>query len=444
MLKAGKIRAVGKDLWDITIRRPSAKERALYGANEEILRVKGKPQQINPMKKPTGIIAVLGAGNYSSSLEVIIAAFLENSVVVHKPHQLNKETDLIWEKVLEPLVQHQALSFADHDQGPQLTSDTRLSKIFFTGGSSTAQAIMNHSNTELVSECGGNNPCIIILGDRPWTQKEIDHQAQMIISVGKLNGGAACGRTQTLVTSRNWAQRHTFLTALRKAIEEDTPAAGTYYPDSNKTSKGFLQAYPNAEVLQPELGRYKNADAILITDVEEDGYATQHEAFCQIFTEVALDVPSNAKQFLPAAVKFSNEKLLGTLACALLIDKDTKKTHRSLLNQAISDLEYGAISINEMPPNIWLSPYLTCGGNEVGKTLISGHGNFGNVLNFQNVEKSILIGSFMSPGHTIVTNKKVFDQTLSNLADFAVEPSWVSLIKLMGRVITRPYKKKDF
>ncbi|HRO82706.1 MAG TPA: aldehyde dehydrogenase family protein [Alicycliphilus denitrificans] len=39
-------------------------------------------------------------------------------------------------------------------------------KIYFTGGTAAAKAIMAATRTELVFECGGNNPCIIVPGDR--------------------------------------------------------------------------------------------------------------------------------------------------------------------------------------------------------------------------------------------------------------------------------------
>lgn len=444
MLNPGKVEKVSNDLWDITIRRPSVTERMMYGANQEILRVEGEPRQLNPYDKPAGIIAVLGAGNYSSALEIITALFLENCVVVHKAHHLNTATDRIWEKVLAPLVECNAVAFADHDQGPNLTTDSRLSKIYFTGGTGTAQAIMSATETELVSECGGNNPCIIVPGDRLWSQKELDHQAQMIVSVGKLNGGAVCGRPQTLVTSKHWPQRQAFLDAIRNAVAEQTPAAGTYYPGSDKVRDGFLSAYPDAEILKPENGKFRNADVLLITDVGEESYATTHEAFCQIFDEVALDVSAIASKFLPAAVQFANEKLLGTLACAILIDEETKKANQVILDQAVTDLEYGAVAVNEMPPNIWLSPYLTWGGNEEGKTFVSGRGNFGNTLNFENVEKSILIGSFMSPGHMIIRNKAAFDALARGMARFSVELGWMNLIRLMSGAITGSFKKRDF
>ncbi len=289
MLKPISITKVKDDLYDIHVFPQHAKDKIMYSDRKDFLRVKGEPKQINPLDKPAGIIAVLGAGNYSSSLEMVKAMFLENCAVVHKTHHLNEATDEIWAKIMQPLVDFGALSFCDASEGRALTQDERLYKIYFTGGTGTAQAIINASDTEVVSECGGNNPCIIVPGDSPWAEKEIQHQAVQIATMAKLNGGAVCGRPQTIVTSKNWAQRDQFLDALKKAIAEETPAEGTYYPGSDKVAAGFKENHPEAEILKPEGGNFKHADFIVITGVAEDGYAVTHEAFCQIIDEVPLN-----------------------------------------------------------------------------------------------------------------------------------------------------------
>ncbi len=439
-----EVRKVAAGLYDIKVFPSSAKDRLLYGDRTEVLRVKGEPKQINPMEKPAGVIAVLGAGNYSSSLEMLKAIFFENCTVVHKPHHLNAATDRVWETIMQPLVAHRVLSFADHDQGRELTTEPGLSRIYFTGGSGTAQAIMQATETPLVSECGGNNPCLVVPGDRPWTAKEMAHQARQIATISKLNGGAVCGRVQTIVTSKRWPQREEFLAVLRTAIAEDTPAAGTYYPGSDNVFRRFKEAYPDAEILEPEDGRYRSASFMVITGADEEGYATANEAFCQILSEVPLDTEANAEDFLPAAVTFCNTRLHGTLASCILIDEDTKKAHEEVLEQAVTDLEYGAIAINTMPPFIFLSPWLTWGGNEEGREFVSGQGNFGNGMNFESVEKSIMTAGFMSPGHMIQTNKSAFDSMALNMARYAVEPGWLNLMRLMGGAVRDSFRGKDF
>ncbi len=239
------VEKVSEDLYDIYVFPQERKDKLMYADQKSRIRVKGAPKQINPMEKPAGIIAVLGAGNYSSALEVLKAIFFENCAVVHKPHHLNEETDRIWAKIMQPLIERRVLSFCDTDRGHDLTVDPRLSRIYFTGGTATAEAIMSATETPLISECGGNNPCIIVPGDRPWTKKEIEHQAVQIATMAKFNGGANCGRPQTLVTSKHWPQRKEFLDALRVAISETTPAMGMYYPGADKVVDGFRQAYPD-------------------------------------------------------------------------------------------------------------------------------------------------------------------------------------------------------
>lgn len=439
-----KITQIKDGVYDIELKALDAKERMVAGSQKFHLRVKGEPKQVNPMDKPAGVIAVSGAGNYSSSLEMVKAMFLENCVVIHKPHQLNAETDKIWEKIFQPLIDAKAIAFCDADQGRKMTQLEGLSKIYFTGGTGTAKAIMNSTDTPLISECGGNNPLIVVPGDRDWTRKEIEHQARQVATAAKLNGGAVCGRPQTIVTSKNWTQRAEFLDTLKKAIVEDTPAAGTYYPGSDKVKQNFIDNHPNAQRLSPEHGRFKNGEFILIEGVDEESFAVKNEAFCQIMNEVPLDVAANAEEFLTAATEFCNHKLLGTLGCMILIDEHTKKAHQSALDTAVNELSYGGIAVNTIPPLIFLSPLLTWGGNEEGKEFVSGQGNFGNVYCFENVEKSILTDSFTSMGHMMRTNQKAFDHLASHMSDFALNPTWMNLTRLMGGAVVDSFRKKDF
>lgn len=444
MLKPLEVIKVSNDLYDIRVFPQQGKDKVMYADRKDLLRVKGAPTQINPMDKPTKIIGVLGAGNYSFSLEMVKALFLENSVVVHKPHHLNAKTDEIWAKVFQPLVNEQAISFCQADQGKELTTDERLDKIYFTGGNETAKAIMAATDTELVSECGGNNPCMIVPGDKPWSKKELEHQALQIVTMSKLNGGAVCGRPQTLVTCKNWAQREAFLDAVRNAIKNETPAAGSYYPGSSDVAEQFKKHHANAEVIQPENGQYKSAGYLSIPSVSEDGYAVQNEAFCQVLNEVPLDTPANGKDFLPAAVEFCNTKLHGTLGSCIIIDDRAKKHYADTLEQAITDMQYGAIAINTMPPFVFLNPYLTWGGNEEGQELVSGRGHFGNLLGFENIEKSIIHADFMSPGHMMNTNKGVMANLAKGMARYATEPSWMNLTKMTATVLLGKCKGKDF
>ena len=433
---------VGDGRFDIKV-GPRGKERMLNGDRTDILRVVGEPRRVGPYEKPGGIVAVLGAGNVASPFEAIHALFLDSCAVVHKPHHINVGTDRVWEKILGPLVDVHALAFCDADDGRALTRDPRLTKIYFTGGTPSAKAIMDSTDTELVSECGGNNPCVIVPGDRPWTKNEIRHQAIQIATMVKINGGSICGRVQTLVTSRRWSQRRELLDAITVALRDQTPATTAYYPGADKTFLRFQDLHPDARIVKPRDGA-PASNVLMIEDTDQDGFAIHNEAFCQVVSEVALDVPSDAEAFLPAAVAFCNEKLLGTLGASILVDGDTLKAHSTTVDRAVTQLCYGAIGVNTMPAGVWAIPYLTWGGNEEGREFVSGRGNFGNPLGYENVEKSIVFSGFTSPGHLMMDNKRGWLDLSNRFARYTVNPTWRRFIALAGTAVGGRLRRPDF
>ena len=98
---------------------------------------------------------------------------------------------------------------------------------------------------------------------------------------------------------------------------------------------------------------------------------------------------------LRKATDFCNHKLLGSLGCMLLVDGDTFKSHEERVHRAVHELNYGGIAVNNVPPMIWLNANLTWGGcGETTENFVSGVGNFGNGLNFENVIKSVIIDDF--------------------------------------------------
>ena len=228
-------RKIGDDLYEVDVFPTHRKDKLIAGKGRGYLHVAGAPIQVSPLDKPAGVIAVSGAGNYSSSIEMAMALFLENKAVIHKPHKLNEASDAVWAEIFAPLIERKALAFVDADQGRAMSSLDGLHAIYFTGSTGVAHAIQDAASAPLVSECGGNNPCLVVPGE--WTEKEMEHWAVQIASAGKLNGGAVCGRPQTIVTSKNWPQREQFLAALRKAIAEDTFGTATYYPGVDKTRR---------------------------------------------------------------------------------------------------------------------------------------------------------------------------------------------------------------
>ena len=212
----------------------------------------------------------------------------------------------------------------------------------------------------------------------------------------------------------------------------------------DKTKAAFIKNQPTAEVLKPENGKYPSTDFVLITNVKEDDFAITNEAFCQIFSEIPLDTENNVDDYLTKATAFANEKLLGTLGCMILVDNDTFKAHENRVMQAVNELNYGGIAVNTIPPNIFLSAYLTWGGcNESKEDFVSGVGNFGNAHNYENVVKSVLIDDFNAQG-MLMTNKKLMEHLFTNSTYFYIDNSWGHFAKLAGQMTLDSFRKKDF
>lgn len=422
MPAAKSIRDLGDGTFEIEVFPVAPVDQQTAASQQGFLRVVGEPKQVSPYEKEAGVIAVSGAGNYSSSIETIKALFFDNKTVIHKAHRLNEETDKVWEKIFAPLVDRKALAFVGIEYSRDMIQLEGLDAIYFTGSTAVAKNIMAQTDTPLISECGGNNPAIIVPGDREWTAEEIKNQAELIVSISKGNGGAACGRPQTFITSKNWPQREQFLDAIREAAAS-TFAVGTYYPKSAEVRENFLNNHLQAEIITTEDNRYPHSDFIFIPDMEPAAYGVKHEAFCQIMGEVAVDVPANAEDFLPAATKFANEELLGTLGCMILIDDETCAAHQAALDTVLNELNYGGITVNTTPPMVWFNAYLTWGGcKETEETFVSGFGNFGNALNFEGVEKSILVDQFAAQGFryddreaTDAMNRQMVNFVIGNL-----------------------------
>jgi acyl-CoA reductase-like NAD-dependent aldehyde dehydrogenase len=433
---------IENDLYEVQVYPIHSKDKLAAAKQKGFLHIEGKPVQINPMDKPAGVIAVSGAGNYSSSIEMAMALFLENKAVVHKPHKLNEATDKIWEKIFAPLIEAKALSFCDADQGKEMSKLKGLDSIYFTGSTGVAHAIQDAASVPLVSECGGNNPCIVVPGK--WTEKDLRRQAIQLASVGKLNGGAVCGRPQTIITSKSWEQREQFLNELRKAIAEETFACSSHYPGVDKTKEEFLNNQLSAQILKPENGKHNKSDFVLIPDISEEDFAVTHEAFCQVYSEIALDTSNEIDEYLTNATNFCNQKLLGSLGCMILVDNDTFDRNKDRVNQAIRELNYGGIAVNDVPPNIWLNAYLTWGGcGETTEDFVSGVGNFGNAMNFDNVKKSVIINDFNSTSFEL-TNRKRVEHLLENVSYFSIDQSWGHFAKLAGQMMVDNFKGKDF
>ncbi|ALB01905.1 hypothetical protein ACH24_04485 [Francisella persica ATCC VR-331] len=71
------------------------------------------------------------------------------------------------------------------------------------------------------------------------------------------------------------------------------------------------------------------------------------------------------------------------------------------------------------------------------KTLVSGHGNFGNLLCYKNIEKPIISYDIMSPEHMMNTTISECMIYLEILLLIQVYPTWRNLFKLIYGALKR-------
>jgi len=444
------------NLWDVHVAPQGMKETLVYGTRKDRLRVFGHDDETNhqepkrtvdPYRKQTEIIAVLGAGNYSGAKELIQALFYNNSVAVHKPHPLNANTDQIWaNRIFKPLVEVGALSFVGPDDGQALTTHPKVDRIYFTGGVPSAKQIQSATTIPIVCEAGGVNPIMIVPGEREWTDKELAHHAISLVSAGKYNGGHVCARPQVLVTCQNWSQRQAFLQHMEQAIVHTTFAFDSYYPSSDQTYQQFAKVYGDkGQFLQPTDSDRTTSRVFWVPNDTPGGYGSKNEAFCQVFIEVPLDTAPTAAEFLPQATTYCNDQVTGTLLTGVIIDEVTKDKYQEILDQTITDLHFGLIGINTWAGAAFLSPYLYWGGNDQpGQPLTSGNSDMGNLFGFERPEKTIVEDDFVSLGAFKFENKACTAHLLDRLVKFNIYQSWWNLLQLMASAIRGMMYSKDW
>lgn len=209
----------------------------------------------------------------------------------------------------------------------------------------------------------------------------------------------------------------------------------------------FAKSIPTVSYYDPKNTTQDACRVLFVPNVTDPAnvYCCQTEAFCQVFCEVPLDTNPLADDFMPQAVHVCNTHLFGSLCATILVDGTTGKAHQTVLDEAVTNLKYGAMSVNGVAVMVWAMPHLTWGGCEtVDDVLESGRGNFGNLFGYPKVQKSIIYDAFVSPSHFLWHNKQVFDDNVMGLSQVALEPSWWNHLALVAAFLLGNFRKKDF
>jgi hypothetical protein len=304
---------------------------------------------------------ILGAGNVSSivPLDVLYKLYVEGKICIVKLNPVNEYLLEVFNRVFSDLIQDGFLSFVtgDNDVGKWLSKHELIDDIHITGSHETHDKIVWGSGSfeeiqekkskgmlscqkNITSELGCVSPVIIVPG--VWSDSDLLFQARQIASAIGNNASFNCNAVKVIITCKGWQQRDLFLDNLRKELKA-LPPRRAYYPGAWDRYHCFLNQYKNSEIL----GENKEGCIpwTLITNISDNTYAFEKEAFCGVVTETSL-LSDTVPEFINKAVEFCNDKIWGTLSCSLLVDPLTESIHENEIEKAIELLRYGSIGIN--------------------------------------------------------------------------------------------------
>lgn len=396
---------------------------------------------------------VLGAGNISSipPLDLLYKLYADLEVVIVKLNPVNDYLSPVFEKIFEPLISDGYLRFVygDGEVGSYLSDHPLVDTIHITGSSRTHDRIVFGGGEEgeqrrsesrpvltkpITSELGGVSPTIVVPG--PWTEADVAFQAEHIATQKLHNSGFNCVASQVLVLPDGWTKSMPLVDKLREVMNavDDRVA---YYPGAVERQASAISHAAQSE----ELGAGGGRTIITIDDVDNEHYCFSEEFFAPVLAVASLPAPS-AAEFLRTAVNFANERLLGSLGANILIHPTTAKELGPQLEQAISELRYGAIGVNVWTGLAYLTqraPWGAPPGHTLGDVQ-SGIGVVHNALLFDKAEKSVSWGPFhpfprnLRFGQWHTSPKPFWFVTHSNSAETAKRATYFEADGKLGRL----------
>jgi aldehyde dehydrogenase (NAD(P)+) len=358
--------------------------------------------------EPARVALVLGAGNISSiaPLDVLYKLYADGDVVVLKMNPVNAVLQPVLEHVFASFVRDGFVRFASGgaEVGGYLAHHPEIGAVHMTGSAAVHDVLVFGDGPDgarrkaegrplldkpITSELGGVSPTIV-LGGR-WSEADLRYQAENVAAQKLHNCGFNCVASQVLVLPDGWTQADRFLGYLREAIRR-APTRPAYYPGAAERQAHAVQRHPDAELLGGEVPR------TLLTNL--DPRDSQEPAFTRELFAPVLGVTRlpgrTQRDFLDAAVAFSNERLAGTLSANVIADPHTLTQLGPHLDHAVARLRYGAVGVNCWSAFAYLSPCATWGafpGSELCDVQ-SGIGVVHNALLLHHPERSIAHGPF--------------------------------------------------
>ncbi len=348
--------------------------------------VRGNAASFYRRTAPIGSVAlILGAGNISSiaPLDVLYKMVCDGAVCMLKMNPVNDYLAPIFERALAPFVEAGFLRFArgGADAGAYLCGHSLVDEIHITGSEGTHNAIAFGAalHKPITSELGNVSPTIVIPG--PWTDRDLQFQAENIATQKAHNAGFNCVASQVLVLPQEWEHTRELLERVTQVFAkmEQRPE---YYPGATQRRTSLAgPGTPARTILHVDPG-----------DVDNPAFST--EAFCGVLA--CVEMPGSIEQYTRDAIGFSNDRLYGTLGANLIVHPQTMRRYTDLIDDAIATLRYGCIAVNAWT-GVGFFLAETPWGAYPGHTLDAAGSGIGVVHNsylLEQTEKSIVYAPF--------------------------------------------------
>ena len=363
----------------------------------------------SPAHKTGKLALVLGAGNIAAiaPLDVFHKLFAENEVVMLKMNPVNDYLVEFLSPALKPLIDRGFLRIVRGatDVGQYLCNHALVESIHITGAGASHDAIVwgpgaegqanKAANTpvnprHITSELGAVCPTIVVPG--PWSDADVQFQAEQVATQKLHNSGFNCVACQVLVVAKDWDQKTAYVKALENVLSH-AESRKLYYPGAVDRLASFRSNNPGAKALSE-----KGGDAFLLATLDADSSARAKttEVFAPALNITEL-TESSPEAFLKQAIRFANAQLYGTLGANIVIHPTTiALIGRERLETILADLHYGTIAINAWTGLGFLSPQATWGAFP-GHTLAdvqSGIGVVHNTCLFDKPQRTVVEAPF--------------------------------------------------
>jgi hypothetical protein len=259
------------------------------------------------VERPIGVSLVLGAGNVSSiaACDALYELFHRGRVVLLKMNPVNDYLGEMFARAFGPLVERGFLRivYGGALVGDHAARHPAIDHVHITGSIHTHESIVWGSdpgerelrkaagnpllNKPITSELGNVTPWIVVPG--PYTDHELDFQAENLAASIVNNASFNCIATKLIITHRGWQEREGFLDKVQ-AILDRTPPRTAYYPGAQERFSRFAR---HGQASAPQLGQVALPWTI-VRDVSpaSDPLYFGEESFVCVTAETALDADS--------------------------------------------------------------------------------------------------------------------------------------------------------